>query len=67
MIETVTEEVNQFTQLLIDFGCDVTKMPHNQIELGVLWIKYSWAVFLLGFGFKALMRLMNGFVQGGRV
>ena len=30
MIETFSEEVNQFTQLLIDFGCDVSKMPHNQ-------------------------------------
>lgn len=65
-LSDISVSLNQFTQLLIDFGCDVTKTPTSQFELGVLWIQYSWAVFLLGFGIKSLTKFVCSLV-GGRV
>ncbi|MBQ9981760.1 MAG: hypothetical protein IJP18_04250 [Oscillospiraceae bacterium] len=68
-MDVIVEEVNQFTKILVDMGCDVTKIPHNQLELGVLWIQYSWAVFLLGLGIKSFTKLFSVFAlgRGGRL
>ena len=66
MNEVIVEVQNEFIQILIDMGCDVSVMPSNQIELGVLWIKYSWAVFLLGISIKSMLSLIKAFVGGTR-
>lgn len=63
----ISISLNTFTQLLIDMGCDVTKVPTTQFELGVLWIQYSWAVFLLGIGIKSMMKAISVFASGGRL
>lgn len=66
-MDVIPVSLNEFTQLLIDLGCDVTQTPTTQFELGVLWIKYSWAVFLVGIGIKAIIKCISAFVSGGRL
>lgn len=67
MSDVIPVSLNEFTQLLIDLGCDVTQVPTTQYELGVLWIQYSWAVFLVGIGIKSICKCIAAFVSGGRL